>query len=176
MWQSNWLKVLCNSRFRFVRKMKLDKWRKHFQQMIEYLQEMAGAANSLAKGDLTAEVSPRSNQDALGNAFSQMIGSLRSTVGKVAESAKLLIASADQLSVTATQAGQATSQIATTINQVAMGTTQQSASVTTTANSVEEMSRAIDGVAKGAQEQAVAVEKASQVTAKINQRYRNGSQ
>lgn len=138
-----------------------------FQQMIEYLQEMAGAANSLAQGDLTAEVSPRSNQDALGNAFSQMIMSLRSTVGKVAESAKLLIASADQLSVTANQAGQATTQIATTINQVAMGTTQQAASVTTTANSVEEMARAIDGVAKGAQEQAVAVEKASQVTAQI---------
>ncbi|MBN1537634.1 MAG: HAMP domain-containing protein [Anaerolineales bacterium] len=138
-----------------------------FQQMIAYLQEMADAANKLAKGDLTAQVSPLSERDALGNAFAQMIASLRSTVGKVAESAKLLIASADQLSVTANQAGQATTQIATTINQVAMGTTQQSASVTTTAGSVEEMSRAIDGVAKGAQEQAVAVEKASQVTAEI---------
>jgi methyl-accepting chemotaxis protein len=140
---------------------------KAFQQMIEYLQEMAGAAYRLAHGDLTAEVTPRSNQDALGNAFSQMIASLRVTVGKVAESATILIASADQLSTTANQAGQATSQIATTINQVAIGTTQQSASVTKTAGSVEEMSRAIDGVAKGAQEQAVAVAKASEVTTQI---------
>ena len=138
-----------------------------FQQMIGYLQEMAGAANRLAQGDLTAEVSPRSVKDALGNAFAQMIVSLRSTVGKVASSANSLITAADQLALTANQAGQATSQIATTVNQVAMGTTQQSASVTKTAASVEEMSRAIDGVAKGAQEQAIAVEKASNVTAQI---------
>ncbi len=140
---------------------------KAFQQMIEYIQEMAVAANRLAQGDLTAEVTPRSNQDALGNAFAQMIVSLRSTVGKVADSANRLISAADQLALIANQAGQATSQIATTVNQVAMGTTQQSASVTKTAASVEEMSRAIDGVAKGAQEQAVAVQKASNVTAQI---------
>ncbi|MEN6298917.1 MAG: methyl-accepting chemotaxis protein [Anaerolineaceae bacterium] len=138
-----------------------------FQQMIGYLQEMAGAANRLAQGDLTAEVSPRSAKDALGNAFAQMIASLRSTMGKVAANANNLIGAADQLALTANQAGQATSQIATTVNQVAMGTTQQSASVTRTAASVEEMSRAIDGVAKGAQEQAIAVEKASNVTAQI---------
>ncbi|MBN1537633.1 MAG: Cache 3/Cache 2 fusion domain-containing protein [Anaerolineales bacterium] len=138
-----------------------------FRRFIDYMQDMASTADRLAQGDLTAEVSPRSAQDALGNAFAKMIISLRRTVGKVAANANSLITSADELALTANQAGQATSQIATTVNQVAMGTTQQTASVTKTAASVEEMTRAIDGVAKGAQEQAAAVQKASNLTAEI---------
>jgi methyl-accepting chemotaxis protein len=44
-----------------------------FRNMIVYLQEMAGAADCLAQGDVTADVEPRSEQDRLGNAFQCMI-------------------------------------------------------------------------------------------------------
>jgi methyl-accepting chemotaxis protein len=44
-----------------------------FQRMVAYLQEMAGAADLLAQGDVTAEVTPRSEKDRLGNAFCRMI-------------------------------------------------------------------------------------------------------
>ncbi|MCP4545412.1 MAG: HAMP domain-containing protein [bacterium] len=58
---------------------KIDDWQdefgdlgRAFRQMTAYLQEMADAASRLADGDLAVEVTPRSEQDVLGNAFSQM--------------------------------------------------------------------------------------------------------
>lgn len=44
-----------------------------FHQMMRYLQTMAAAADRLALGDISAQVSPLSEQDALGKAFQRMI-------------------------------------------------------------------------------------------------------
>ena len=138
-----------------------------FRQMILYQREMASAAGLLAQGDLTADVTPQSDKDALGNAFAQMIANLRALIGQVADNASNVGAASGQLAASANQAGQATSQIAATIQQVAKGTAQQTEGVTRTAASVEQMKRAIDGVAKGAQEQAASVAKSSTITAQI---------
>ncbi|HMQ55469.1 MAG TPA: MCP four helix bundle domain-containing protein, partial [Anaerolineae bacterium] len=58
-----------------------------FQQMMTYLQDMARAAERLARGDLTTMVTPQSEQDELGHAFSQMITNLRTIVAEVTDSA-----------------------------------------------------------------------------------------
>jgi methyl-accepting chemotaxis protein len=141
---------------------------KAFDSLINYMQAMGAAAQTIAENDLTAEVHPMGANDELGNAFSKMISSLREAVGGVAESSTNLASAASQLSQAANQAGQATSQISTTIQQIASGNAQQSESVNHTANSVEQMAHAIDGVAKGAQEQASSITKASGVTAQIS--------
>ena len=141
---------------------------KAFDGLINYMQDMGQAAQTIAQNDLTAEVHPKGASDELGNAFAQMISSLREAVSGVAESSTNLAAAASQLSQAAGQAGQATSQISTTIQQIASGNAQQSESVNHTANSVEQMAHAIDGVAKGAQEQASSITKASGVTAQIS--------
>ena len=44
-----------------------------FTRMISYLQNMAGVAGKIAKGDLTENVTPVSPRDKLGNAFKGMI-------------------------------------------------------------------------------------------------------
>jgi methyl-accepting chemotaxis protein len=134
-----------------------------------YLREMADVANRIAEGDLTMSVEAKSEQDELGHAFIQMISSLRSSVGQVAESAVNLGAASTQLSHAASQASQATSQIATTIQQVARGNTQATESITRTATSVTQMGHAIDGVAKGAQDQNQAVGRAAELTSQISQ-------
>jgi len=105
-----------------------------------YMREMADVANRLAEGDLTVNITPKSDKDELGQAFAQMITSLRGSIGQVAENAFSLGSASAQLSNAASKAGEATSQIATTIQEVANGTTQQTASVTRTATSVEEVS------------------------------------
>ncbi|MCX6082073.1 MAG: MCP four helix bundle domain-containing protein, partial [Chloroflexi bacterium] len=133
-----------------------------------YMQEMAQAANSIAQNDLSLSVSPKSEKDELGNAFSKMIASLQKVIGQVADSANSVASAAAQLAKASEQSGEATNQIAITIQQVAKGTTEQTEGVTRTAGSVEQMSRAIDGVARGAQEQANAVTKASQVASRIS--------
>jgi methyl-accepting chemotaxis protein len=133
-----------------------------------YMTEMAEAAQKVADGDLTVEISAKSDKDELGIAFSQMISNLRVIVGHITENAVGLASASEQLASAASQAGQATSQIATTMTQVARGTAQQTESVTRTAQSVDQMSQAIDGVAKGAQEQATSVAQASTVTGHLN--------
>ena len=131
-----------------------------------YLREMAQVAEQLARGDLTAQVTPRSPDDELGRSFSHMIASLRRLVEQVVENATHVNAAADQLNIAANQAGQATNQIAATIQEVARGANQQSESVTRTAASVDEMKHAIGNVAQGAQQQAQSV---AQTTADMGQ-------
>jgi methyl-accepting chemotaxis protein len=139
-----------------------------FDQLVTYLQTMGEHANAIARKDLTVEVQPFSEKDALGQSIREMALQLREAIGQVAESAINLEMASSQLSNVASQAGLATNQIANTMQQVAHGTAQQSESVNLTAVSVEQMSRAIDGVAKGAQEQAGAVGKASAMTSQIS--------
>jgi methyl-accepting chemotaxis protein len=138
-----------------------------FQQMANYLVDMANAAQKLSQGDLTTNITPKSEKDRLGNAFYNMAANLRNLIGQVAENATNVGSSAAQLSQAANQAGEVTAQISTTIQQIATGNTQQSDSVNRTAASVEQMTHAIDGVAKGAQDQAASIAKASAVTAQI---------
>jgi methyl-accepting chemotaxis protein len=151
-----------------VRKDELGDVGRSFSNLIGYLKEMTSHAQNIADGDLTIVTSSRGDTDLLGKAFSEMVESLRGSVGQIAQSASNLTTASEQLADTSNKAGQATSQIATTIQQVARGTTQQSEAVNKTASSVEQMSRAIDGVARGAQEQASAANKASSITAQLS--------
>ncbi|PKO00202.1 MAG: hypothetical protein CVU42_05535 [Chloroflexi bacterium HGW-Chloroflexi-4] len=141
---------------------------KSFDQVIEYMQGMGEAANTIANNDLTVSVVAKSEKDELGLAFSKMVDSLRETVGQVAQSAVSLGAASGQLATAANQAGLATNQIAATVQQVAKGTADQAAAVTKTATAVEQMSQAITGVATGAQEQSASVTKVSTATDLIN--------
>ncbi len=138
----------------------------HLNDLVDYFTTMSSTAEAIAAGDLTVNVTPRSEKDLLGNAFARMLNGLRQIVQGVAQNAQALEAAATELAEAANQAGQVTGQIATTIQQVAKGASQQSEAASRTAASVEQMTRAIQGVAKGAQEQAVAVNKMS---ALINQ-------
>ena len=133
-----------------------------------YLQNMAEIAQKIADGDLTVDVTPRSEKDELGQAFAQMVANLRQTIGNVAENATQLGSASGQLALASSQAGQATSQISATIQQVAAGIGQQTESVSRTATSVEQMGRTIEGVARGAREQSLAVGKASNVASQIS--------
>src|SRR5271155_3982967 len=47
-----------------------------FAKMVTYLKEMAGVSESIAGGDLTVQVKPRSPHDTLGNAFAKMVEGL----------------------------------------------------------------------------------------------------
>ncbi|HEY4278810.1 MAG TPA: methyl-accepting chemotaxis protein [Conexibacter sp.] len=52
-----------------------------FRLMIEYLDEMATAARQIAAGELAVDVQPKSDQDELGIAFSNMSEELRAALG-----------------------------------------------------------------------------------------------
>jgi methyl-accepting chemotaxis protein len=132
-----------------------------------YLQEMAGVAQKIADGDLTATIEPKSKKDELGTAFAKMVENLRSQVSQVADSASAVKDASDQLAMASNQAGQATNQIASTMQQIARNSAQQTEAMSRTASAADHMSRAIDSVAKGAGEQARAIGKAATITNEI---------
>jgi methyl-accepting chemotaxis protein len=96
-----------------------------FRRMIAYLRDMANAAARIAEGDLTGDVEPASEQDALGNAFATMTVNLRELVGQLAEAAAALAASSQQVASTSEEAGRAVGEIASAINEIADGAGRQ---------------------------------------------------
>ncbi|ADB49429.1 methyl-accepting chemotaxis protein [Conexibacter woesei] len=53
-----------------------------FRRMVDYLRDLAGVADSMAHGDLSKRVQPKSDEDVLGHAFDRMSGELRDALGE----------------------------------------------------------------------------------------------
>jgi len=139
-----------------------------YGEMREYLVQSAEAANRIGNGDLTVEVKPRSENDALGNAFVRMVDSLRSLIGQVRTTADNLGGASNQLAGAAQQAGQSTQGMSATTQQLANGAQQQAESVDSTATAVGQLSKAIDQITRGSQEQAGQVEQASNIVSQVS--------
>ena len=61
-----------------------------YGEMRQYLIETVESANRIGNGDLTVNVKPKSESDALGNAYVQMVGNLRSLISQVRTTADSL--------------------------------------------------------------------------------------
>ena len=115
-----------------------------FLRMIEYLKEMAAAAERLAGGDLTVEVEPKSERDTLGNAFSRMATNLRQTIGQVSGAATVLSSSSQQMAASSEETGKAVSEIAQAVGEVAEGAERQVRMVEQAKTSTDETSEAAE--------------------------------
>jgi methyl-accepting chemotaxis protein len=134
-----------------------------FERMIAYLKEMAGAADRVAANDLTVEVTPRSERDALGTALQGMVGSLRSIVRDVSENAGTVSAASQQMAATSDEAGRAVGEIANAVSDVAQGAERQVRMVEDAQRSAQEASSAAGVSAERAQETAAAAAEAREV-------------
>ncbi|HEX2924280.1 MAG TPA: methyl-accepting chemotaxis protein, partial [Chloroflexota bacterium] len=135
-----------------------------FNEVVASQRTLAEIAQVVARGDLTRNVSPRSDKDVLGLAFSQMVDNLRGLVGQVKTSAEGLADSSSQLGAAAGQTGSAVQQVNQTIQNVAAGAQGQAETVQDTNHSMVELSEAIAQVAGGAQRQATTVRAARTTT------------
>ncbi|HHX65320.1 MAG TPA: HAMP domain-containing protein [Chloroflexi bacterium] len=148
-----------------------------FRRMIGYQRRMADAAERIADGDLTVEVTPQSKQDRLGTAFARMLQGLRELVGQVTEQAMQVADASRQITDAVEQAGQATQQVAATMQQVAAGTAQQTEAIGEGSVQVDKMVAIMEEIARGAEEQSDAVQRASagvtQMSSTIEQIARN---
>jgi len=134
------------------------------RRMVDYLQEMAGAADEVAAGNLTATVTPRSENDALGTSLSGMVVNLSELVGNVSESAGTLSAASQQMASTSQEAGQAVGEIASAIGDVALGAERQVRGVASAREAGDEVSAAARESAENAQETARVAEEARALT------------
>ncbi|MCB0165164.1 MAG: type IV pili methyl-accepting chemotaxis transducer N-terminal domain-containing protein [Anaerolineae bacterium] len=141
---------------------------KSFGKITSYIQDVSRAAEHLAGGDLTVEVTIQSERDILGKSFNQMVANWRALIGQLSNSANRVNLASDQLAITADDTGQAINQIGATMRQLTTAAQQQSFSALQTKASIDQIAQAIDGVAQGAQEQAVAVAESADITNQIS--------
>ncbi len=132
-----------------------------FSAIATYMLEMSEVAGCMARGDLSVEVTPQSDQDVLGNAFAQMIIDLRTLINQVQQSAVRVATAGEQLNTMAALVADVSQQVASTIQQVAQGNSEQTQLLIEANSSVEHIANAAGGIARGAQEQALAVQNTS---------------
>jgi methyl-accepting chemotaxis protein len=136
--------------------------------VVEYLNGMSKVADRMAEGDLTVSVTPRSDKDTLGIAFSKMIKSLSGLVGKVSDNANTMASASEQLATAAEQSGSATEQIASVSQQIAKGAEEQTKGIGEVNNALGDLTKAIDMVGSGSTEQAKAVEQATGIVQQVS--------
>jgi methyl-accepting chemotaxis protein len=123
-----------------------------FRQMIAYQTEMAALAHAIAAGDLTHTVTPRSERDALGQAFAAMTSNLRVLIGTLREQAEEIAVTGAQMLAAANQGSNTAAQIAQSVQEVALAADQSARTSQEIAQGSEQLARSATGAA-GAMEQ-----------------------
>ena len=109
-----------------------------FRKLIEYMKELAYAAENIADNNLTVKVSPKSTKDVLGNSFQTMINNLTGMIRQMADNARELVSAANEISSSS--------------EQMARGAQDQNAQVSQVSTAVEEMTATILQSSKNAGE------------------------
>src|SRR6266446_5789855 len=122
-----------------------------FEGMVNYLKEMAGVSESIAGGDLTVQVQPRSKSDTLGNAFSKMTEGLRSLVrhvrdaaSQVASASAQVAGASDESAKISLQTSSAIDEVTSTMHEMSVNVQNMVKSTQVQASSVSETSASID--------------------------------
>jgi methyl-accepting chemotaxis protein len=122
-----------------------------FAKMVTYLKEMAGASESIAGGDLTVEVKPRSPHDTLGNAFERMVEglgrlvrSVRDASAQVASASGQVANASDDSAKIGLQASSAIDEVTSTMHEMSVNVQNMVKSTQVQASSVSETSASID--------------------------------
>jgi methyl-accepting chemotaxis protein len=122
-----------------------------FDNLVNYLKEMAEVSEAIAKGDLSVEVKPRSERDTLANAFAAMTDGLRDLVKGVRDGASQVasgsgqVADASEESAKASvQASSAIDEVTSTMHEMTINVQNMVKNTQTQASSVSETSASID--------------------------------
>ncbi len=142
--------------------------------MVKYFQETAAVAERISRGDVSADIAPRSQKDVLGKAFGEMIGYLRETA-MLAE----LIAAGDLTSKVKPRSnedilGQALQKMTRNLGQI-IGDVRSG--VVTLSNASSQVSATAQSLSRGTSSQSASVEQATanleEMTASITQNAAN---
>ena len=107
---------------------------------------LAGVAEQVATGNLTAEVRHPGTKDEIGvlaDSFTHMLKNLRLLVRQTSQSAEQLAASAEQLTASAGQSAEAANNVAQSIVSVAAGSEKQTRTVEETATAIRTIAQSI---------------------------------
>ena len=109
-----------------------------FRSLIDYMKNLAGAATQIAANNLTVQVEPKSEKDALGVAFKTMTNNLSNMIKELTDNATQLVS--------------ASTEIASSSEQMARGSSEQTSQTAQVSSAVEEMTATIVESSKNAGE------------------------
>ena len=96
-----------------------------FRKLIEYMKELAVAAETISQNDLTIQVTPKSEKDVLGISFQTMITNLSGIItqlggssSEVASAATEISSAAEQISRSAQQQEQQVLQVTSAVEEM----------------------------------------------------------
>jgi methyl-accepting chemotaxis protein len=114
--------------------------------MVASTQQMASAASSIAQGDLTVRIVPRSEHDVLGNALSRMVTRLTEVISEVRSGANALVAASAQVSASSQGLSGSASEQASAVEEGSASVEELGATITRNAEHCREVERmAIQG-------------------------------
>ncbi|HLV94296.1 MAG TPA: methyl-accepting chemotaxis protein [Candidatus Acidoferrales bacterium] len=119
----------------------------NFNKMIVHLREMAAVSASIAEGQLTVAIHPRSQHDTMAKAFGRMTDGLRAMVRQVRDSAAQVASGAGQMASASDESAKVSVQAASAIDEVT--------------STMHEMSINVQNVVKNTQVQASSVAETS---------------
>jgi methyl-accepting chemotaxis protein len=119
----------------------------NFNKMIVHLRGMASVSASIAEGQLSVTVHPKSQQDTMAKAFARMTGGLRAMVRQVRDSAAQVASGAGQMASASDESAKVSVQAASAIDEVT--------------STMHEMSINVQNVVKNTQVQASSVAETS---------------
>jgi methyl-accepting chemotaxis protein len=143
----------------------LGKLADEFETMVEYLKSSVSTAQSIAAGDLATDVTPHSEDDALGNALVTMTANLRELVGEINAASGAVSSSTGAMARTSQETGRAVDEVAAAIGQVASGAERQVAQLSEASRMADEVATAAGAGAEIALTTAGAAERARELTA-----------
>jgi methyl-accepting chemotaxis protein len=123
-----------------------------FDRSVAYLRQASAAADRVSDGDLTVDVEPMSENDALTIALDRMVGNLRSLVGQVAEASGQVNGVARGLAISAGELSQSTAHVASSVASVSVGTVDQGQKVGEILDSLIELGDRVADVRTGGQQ------------------------
>ncbi|GEM_PF-273360 len=126
-----------------------------FRQLIDYLKSLAGAAERIAANDLTVQITPQGDKDALGNAFKTMVANLTGMIRQLNDNSSQLVSAATE--------------IASSSEQMARGSQEQTGQTAQVSSAVEEMTATIVESSKNAGEAAGQAKEAANAARAGNQ-------
>ncbi len=121
-----------------------------FRALIDYMNDLSGAAESIARNDLTVMVEPKSAKDVLGNAFKTMIRNLSVIITQLGGSSHEVASAATEVSSAAEQISRTSQEQEEQVVQVTAAIEEMTATIVESSKNAGE---ATDG-AKGASDTA----------------------
>ncbi|WP_097025866.1 methyl-accepting chemotaxis protein [Clostridium peptidivorans] len=114
------------------------------------LKVLEDGINKAASGDLTENIniSSRDEFGNIGNAFNQMMGNLKSLIGEIVSSSKIVSESSTSLRDMSIQTSSATTEVAFTIGEIAKTATSQAVQTQRGMEKSEQLSESIDEISK----------------------------